>query len=429
MPALDRRQQVWPTTTSSAATSTPDLAQTSATRFVPQATSSADSSSSGSGSDGSVSVWKYAIVVILCVFALGALVRLGLLHRLRRQRTIYSRDQQQHHRARPRPRPRTADSQRSLNNSVYSLDLEHAELPPPGYDEAQPDPNAPAAPVAAATVAPTGPASAPRRGPFARLTSLFRRGNADTAVPMQHLSTARTPASQQRPADPATLAEVAHLRRALRDAGLLGPSSSSSSSGPRSFADLTPSQRAALNGATPAVLVAAAAAMAGPHTGNGDDDVETDSERRRAERVRRRAERRLRRRREREAQREAEEGLGLPTYSRKVADGEATLQRADGWKTDGSDGDDGDDSGDSGDERERGAVDGAALGGAGAVVPTLDGAHPPRASTSSTAAEPSQERVAVVAEDDDLPRAASSSTRSLPSSPPAVPAPAPRAEP
>lgn len=241
---------------------------------------------------------------------------------------------------------------------------------------------------------------------------------------MQHLSAARTPASQQqqqRSADPATLAEVAHLRRALRDAGLLGPSSSSS--GPRSFADLTPSQRAALNGATPAVLVAAAAAMAGPQRG-GDDDDETESERRRAERVRRRAERRLRRRREREAQREAEEGLGLPTYSRKVADGEETLQRAEGWKTDGSDGDDGDDSGDSGDERERerDAAGGAALGVAGAVVPTLDGAHPPRASTSSRTPESSLEGVVDAAEGNEA-RSAPSSV-SPPPPPPTAPPPA-----
>ncbi|GAA5912445.1 hypothetical protein JCM8208_005172, partial [Rhodotorula glutinis] len=363
------------------------------------------------------------IVVILCVFALGALVRLGLLHRLRRQRAVYSRDQQQHHRARPRPRPRTADSQRSLNNSVYSLDLEHAEPPPPGYDEAPPL----AAAAAAAAVAPAPPASAPppdppRRGPFARLSSLFHRNTGDAAVPMRHLSTARTPASQQRSADPATLAEVAHLRRALRDAGLLGPSSSSSSSGPRSFADLTPSQRAALDGATPAVLVAAAAAMAGPH----NDDAESEAERRRAERVRRRAERRLRRRREREAQREAEEGLGLPTYSRKVADGEETLQRAEGWKTDGSDGDDGDDSGDSGDERERerDGAGGAALGGAGAVVPTLNGAHPPRASTSSRPAELTGERVVAV-EGDHVPHAPSSSS---PPSPPSAVVPPARTE-
>ncbi|GAA5852489.1 hypothetical protein JCM9279_003470 [Rhodotorula babjevae] len=420
MPALDRRQQVWPTTTTPAPTSsTADLAQTSATRFLPQATSSADSSSSGS--DGSVSVWKYAIVVILCVFALGALVRLGLLHRLRRQRAVYTRDHQQQHRARPRPPPRTADSQRSLNGSIYSLDLEHAEPPPPGYDdEARPSSTSPAAAAAAVAPPPAPPPPPPPHGPFARLSSFFRRGNSDAAVPMQHLSATRSPASQQhqRSADPTTLAEVAHLRRALRDAGLLGPSSSSS--GPRSFVDLTPSQRAALNGATPAVLVAAAAALAGPRHGV-DDDVETESERRRAERVRRRAERRLRRRREREAQREAEEGLGLPTYSRKVADGEETLQRAEGWKTDGSDGDDGEDSGDSGDERERerGDAGGATLGGAGgAVVPTLDGAHPPRASTSSRTAAPSHERVVVVEGDAVQPVSSSASP------PPAAPPPA-----
>lgn len=196
---------------------------------------------------------------------------------------------------------------------------------------------------------------------------------------MQHI------APSQRPADPSTLAEVAHLRRALRDAGLLGPSSSSSA-GPRSFADLTPAQRAALNGASPAILVAAAAAMAGPAPAPGGADVAGD-ETSEEHRARRRAERRQRRRREREAQRERDEGLGLPTYSRKVADGEETLQRAEGWKTDASGDEDGeaeDDSGESGDERERErGLEGARVGPeAGAVVPTLDGAHP-RAGTSS----------------------------------------------
>ncbi|TNY20756.1 hypothetical protein DMC30DRAFT_234348 [Rhodotorula diobovata] len=64
MPALERRQYVWPntatpTTTTSSPSSIQELAQTSATRFVPQATATSDSSDSDSGSGSGVSVWKY----------------------------------------------------------------------------------------------------------------------------------------------------------------------------------------------------------------------------------------------------------------------------------------------------------------------------------------------------------------------------------
>ncbi|GAA6054730.1 hypothetical protein JCM3770_000052 [Rhodotorula araucariae] len=330
------------------------LAQTSATRFLPAAstTASGDSGSQG-GSDVGVSVWKYAIVVLLCVFALGALLRLGLIHRLRRQRAaaLYSASHSRPHARRQARR----ESEHSLNGSVYSLDLDgpRTEPPPPAYDQA-----------AGPLPAPTEQQSAPpaRRRLFTRLSSLLARGGAPRtdALPMQALpapsSTGIAQTHATRTADPATLAEIAHLRRALRDAGLLVAPS------PRAGAraDLTDAQRAALRGASPAVL-AAAAERAGVHTADDEDD----------ERRRRRRERR-RRRREREAEREREEGLGLPTYSRKVAEGEETLQRAEGWKTDGSD----DDSGDSGDD---GVLDG--VGRESAVVPVLHAQ--PRASTSS----------------------------------------------
>ncbi|BGP49776.1 hypothetical protein JCM10450v2_005681 [Rhodotorula kratochvilovae] len=344
--------------------SSTQLAQTSATRFLPAASSTASSGSgSGDGSDTGVSIWKYAIVVLLCVFALGALLRLGFIHRLRRQRAaaLYAQHAHPHTRPRRQPAQPRRESQHSLNGSVYSLDLDdvRVEPPPPAYDDAAAPPPAPAA-VPVSTQEPRP--SPARRGPLARFSSLFhRRSMSRTDVlPLEQLPAPSLPASAgthaTRPADPATLAEVAHLRRALRDAGLLVAP-------PRvggSLADLTPAQRAALQGASPSVL-AAAAAMAG-------GAVEEEEERRRRRRERRR------RRREREAQRERDEGLGLPTYSRKVADGEEVLQRAEGFKTDGSE----DDSGESGDE---GALEGVRRGSA--VVPVLE--RQPRASTSSAA--------------------------------------------
>jgi hypothetical protein len=71
-----------------------------------------------------------------------------------------------------------------------------------------------------------------------------------------------------------------------------------------------------------------------------------------AEREIAREERRARRRRRRERERQRmEDEAGLPTYSREVAEGEAVLERAEGWKS--ADDDDGGDDDDEHDECSR----------------------------------------------------------------------------
>ena len=126
-----------------------------------------------------------------------------------------------------------------------------------------------------------------------------------------------------------TLEQVRHIRRALSDAGLLFAP-------PRSLSDhrlSTGRPAAAAGGNRPAVL-------ATTHEGlrhRFDEEEEAEREIAREERRARR-----RRRRERERQR-MEDEAGLPTYSREVAEGEAVLERAEGWKSAEEDDDDDDD--------------------------------------------------------------------------------------
>ncbi|GJN90435.1 hypothetical protein Rhopal_003446-T1 [Rhodotorula paludigena] len=349
-----RQAQATPSTT---------LAESSATRFLPP-TATSDANSSDSSSNTGIEIWKYAIVVILCVFALFCFVRLAFLRRVRHQRIqAHQAELARRNEARAR-RQREAAWRRDTEPSLYSLDLDDpAEPPPPAYDDA----NARTGPVAAA--GPPAQTQKPTLG--SRLTSLFRRTDSIRMHGFPRTSSARStdaaaasayppPSSAPPPAasshahdlaDPATLDEVAHIREALRSAGLLGaPARTFDLSHASAHAALTPAQRAALQGASPGVLMAAAAASVGhvsPQTA-AQAAADDDAQRRREER---RARRRERRRREREARAEREEGLGLPTYSRKVAEGEEVLQRAEGFKTD----DSGDDSGDSEAEGDGGA--------------------------------------------------------------------------
>lgn len=165
-----------------------------------------------------------------------------------------------------------------------------------------------------------------------------------------------------------TLEQVRHIRRALSDAGLLFAP-------PRSLSDhrlSTGSAAAAAGGNRPAVL-------ATTHEGlrhRFDEEEEAEREIAREERRARR-----RRRRERERQR-MEDEAGLPTYSREVAEGEAVLERAEGWKSAEEDDDDDDDEHDervriedarriSGEQRVR-STDTVAVGeGLGVSVPVL----------------------------------------------------------
>ncbi|GAA5990244.1 hypothetical protein JCM10908_005891 [Rhodotorula pacifica] len=122
-----------------------------------------------------------------------------------------------------------------------------------------------------------------------------------------------------------TLEQVQNIRRALSDAGLLFAPPRSLSDRRLSIGSL--SGATAAGGNRPAVL-------ATMHEGLRASDRSAEQEEDEVERELARQERRARRRRRRERERQrAEDEAGLPTYSREVAEGEAVLERAEGWKS------------------------------------------------------------------------------------------------
>ncbi|GAA6020004.1 hypothetical protein JCM10207_006756 [Rhodosporidiobolus poonsookiae] len=344
------------------ASSTSDLANTAATRFLPSATNS--SNSGEDDGDTKAALWKYAIVVIIAVLGLFLLVRLTFIYRLRKQREALWRAHEQARINRQRGRPGAAGfgPSWSRNNSTETLEWDgHGsggavygrgasagrgagstdEPPPPAYEDALNPPPPLGAPSSSS--APTPPTQPTSRPSF--LSRLLSRSS-HTSDPSISMRTLSPPATASPSSAPPTRSrdtntnrtsrrasvEAETIRRALADAGLLVA--------PPSLALRSPTSSSSGGGLSPS-----------PLAGLGLDALDPDAAaRRRREREERRERRRQRRRERRERE---EEGFGLPTYSKKTTEGEETLQRGEGWKTDESEDDGASDASDEEDARAR----------------------------------------------------------------------------
>ncbi|GAA6035625.1 hypothetical protein JCM8097_004934 [Rhodosporidiobolus ruineniae] len=351
-----KRQEQAPTPAPSASTA-PPVANSSASRFLPSQTSLSSSDDNNGGDGGKPEVWRYAIVVIIAVLGLFLLVRLAFVYRLRKHhRQLYLARQQElaNQRARRRSRDPRSGANWSRNNSVDTFDLGTpdgggagrgaGEAPPPAYEEA-------AVPAAAGVARGEEAPHSSRPSLFSRLFS-SSRPSASPAPPSSYDLRVFPPSSSSPPTGSTSpsptsrgstrphstsFAEAEAVRRALADAGLLVI--------PPSLA----LRHSALNPSS--ALVSATA------------EADEDTLRRRRQREERREQRRQRRRDRREREREEQEGAGLPTYSKRKAEGEEVLQRGEGWK-------DSDEDTDSGSEDEGAPV----VEAGGAVVPALTGA-------------------------------------------------------
>ncbi|GAA5990306.1 hypothetical protein JCM11641_006392 [Rhodosporidiobolus odoratus] len=323
MPALLGRQA---DSTANSATPTSTV-----NRFLPSSTSTSDSNTDSDNGNGDTKsqLWKYAIFVILAVLALFLLIRLAFIYRLRRQGLLlFQQAQNEAHATRHerteqvRAEREERTRQRRRRDSLDTLDDEVTA--PPAYDDFDPPP--PPTP-------PSGPQEqVPPRAPprFPLLSRLFHRSatasSSSSPIGLHFLngsSTSRAPRLNP-PLSPnrnsrlggtrRTSTETEAIRRALNDAGLL----------------VIPPSLALRNSSTSHAPSPSPASVPGqPPTRRREETEEEFLSRRRQEREERRARRRVRRRERRERE---EEGFGLPTYSKKTAEGEETLQRGEGWK-------------------------------------------------------------------------------------------------
>lgn len=399
--ALERRQQVTIVTTA-APTTSDRLADTAATRFLPSATAGGAAAGTDDSNSSVLDIWQYTILVVV---VLGAVAFFSTICIFRRQRR----------RTRARRTARLAAVEDGLGRetefaargdfddavSMSEMQSTHSRvLPPPAYQE-RPRSSGLSSTVTTTTEvgSDSRPSTGNRRPSLSNRLSRFpsaigsflnkrvqpnlggtnvstdemqtqsaeaqlaaarrqqqrqptRRSSSTSSIfafsprrassggetgPVPESPTTRSRRLHSEPPSAETLEQVRHIRRALSDAGLLFAP-------PRSLSDhrlSTGSAAAAAGGNRPAML-------ATTHEGlrNRFDEEEE------AEREIAREERRARRRRRRERERQRmEDEAGLPTYSREVAEGEAVLERAEGWKS--ADDDDGGDDDDEHDECSR----------------------------------------------------------------------------
>ncbi|GAA5879245.1 hypothetical protein JCM3774_003532 [Rhodotorula dairenensis] len=381
MPALARRQL--------APTSTTALADSAATRFIPllSASDSPTDTANQSSYQSVLDVWQY---VILVVVVLGAAALASTVCIFRRSRRIARKRREEARLA--TTREPDGETLHGLDDAVSLSDMHPngaAELPPPAYRARPRSPAVSSVVTSETTGTGTGTVSDSRpstagtrsrpslsdrlsRFPSALGAFLNKRvqpnlggtsvstdelqtraaeAQLDAArgrLPSRRNSTSSSvfafsprrasaggegggedalPTAPRRsrlesdPPSAETLEQVRHIRRALSDAGLLFAAP------PRSLSGHRLSGVSALGENRPAVL-------ATMHEGLRDRDRAAEEQEEDAEREMARQERRARRRRRRERERQRrEDEAGLPTYSREVAEGEAVLERAAGWKS------------------------------------------------------------------------------------------------
>lgn len=394
---LAGRQQVTVVTTA-APTTSDRLADTAATRFLPSATAGGSSTGTDDSNSSVLDIWQYTILVVV---VLGAVAFFSTICIFRRQRR----------RTRAWRAARLAavedglvgetefEARGDFDDSVSMSEMQSTHsrvLPPPAYQE-RPRSSGVSSTVTSATEAGSDsrPSTGSRRPSLSNRLSRFpsaigsflnkrvqpnlggtnvstdelqtrsaeaqlaatrqqqhrqptRRSSSTSSIfafsprrassggesgPLPESPTRRSRLHSE-PPSAETLEQVRHIRRALSDAGLLFAP-------PRSLSDhrLSAGSAASAGGNRPAML-------ATTHEGLRRFDEEE------AEREIAREERRARRRRRRERERQRmEDEAGLPTYSREVAEGEAVLERAEGWKS--AEDDDGDDAEHEHDERSR----------------------------------------------------------------------------
>ncbi|GAA5849649.1 hypothetical protein JCM5353_006036 [Sporobolomyces roseus] len=302
-------------------------------------------SSASDDKDSRSALWKYAIVVILAILALSTLFRLMFLRRARRMRqmqqealglrvagrrggTQWGGLQQQ-----SEDRRRFSTDTVDLQERGYSgAPLESTEPPPPAYDDDRPT----LAPLSS-SIQPPPPVVQHRPSFLSRFSSRFKRTPSETSTPQTNLAPALGgggTTNQPPRVDPNEDYFGISMRQASSTEATAQVLAEENQTNQRR--GVTAIQRALSDAG---LLVGRSRGLSRSES-NGPRDIVNAAEAAQREREERRRVRRERRRERRRRERERDEGLGLPVYSKKKAEGEEVLQVAEGIKEDETDSED-----------------------------------------------------------------------------------------